>query len=178
MAHDIQCILLHRSQIDRRVKLLARHIGRVYRGREILLVPILTGSMIFTADLMRHMPLKLRVDLVTVSSYPGRSTRSGGAKILFPGSLSVAGRHVLVVDDILETGRSLAAIIRLLHRRRAASVRTCVLLRKNCAKKRGLTADFIGFEIPDDFVVGYGMDYNHYYRNLPDVAVLKPHVFE
>ncbi|HTV48530.1 MAG TPA: hypoxanthine phosphoribosyltransferase [Phycisphaerae bacterium] len=175
---DIQSILLHRKTIDRRVQQLAQRIARVYRGKEILLVPILTGSMIFTADLIRYMPVKMRVDLVTVSSYPGRSTKSRGAKILFPGALSVAGRHVLVVDDVLETGRSLTAIHKLLLRRRAASVRTCVLLRKHCAREKKLTADFIGFEIPDEFVVGYGMDFNHYYRNLPDVVVLKSRAFK
>ncbi|HMD54326.1 MAG TPA: hypoxanthine phosphoribosyltransferase [Phycisphaerae bacterium] len=174
---DVKSILLDRKTIDRRVRELARQIARAYRGKEILLVPVLTGSMIFTADLIRYMPMKMRVDMVTVSSYPGRATRSKGAKILFPGALNVAGRHVLVVDDVLETGRSLTAIRKLLLRKRAASVRTCVLLRKHCAREKKLVADFIGFEIPNHFVVGYGMDYNHYYRNLPDVAVLKPRVF-
>lgn len=153
---------------------MAREVAAAYGKNEIMIVPVLTGSVIFLADLIRQLPMKMQVDIVAVSSYPGRTTRSRGVKILLPGSLPVAGRHVLIVDDILESGQSIAAVCALLQRRGAASVRTCVLLRKHCARQRALMADFIGFDIPDDFVVGYGMDFNHYYRNLPDIRRLTP----
>ena len=166
-------IVLTSRQISRRVAELARQIAATYDKHEIMIVPVLTGSFIFLADLIRQLPMKMQVDIVAVSSYPGRATRSRGVKILLPGKLPVAGRHVLVVDDILESGQSIAAIRSMLRRRRAASIQTCVLLRKDVAREKGLTADFVGFDIPDDFVVGYGMDFNHYYRNLPDIRELK-----
>ncbi len=171
---DARNILISRRQLTRRIATLAHEVAAAYGKNEIMIVPVLTGSFIFLADLIRRLPMKMQVDIVAVSSYPGRATRSRGIKILLPGSLPVAGRHVLILDDILESGQSIAAVGDLLRRRRAASVRTCVLLRKQCARQRGLHADFIGFDIPDDFVVGYGMDFNHYYRNLPDIRRLTP----
>ena len=171
---DAENIIISRRQLSRRIATLAREVAAAYGKNEIMIVPVLTGSFIFLADLIRQLPLKMHVDIVAVSSYPGRATRSRGIKILLPGSLPVAGRHVLILDDILESGQSMAAVRDLFHRRRAASVRTCVLLRKQCARYRGLNADFIGFDIPNDFVVGYGMDFNHYYRNLPDIRRLTP----
>ncbi|MGC9260168.1 MAG: hypoxanthine phosphoribosyltransferase [Phycisphaerae bacterium] len=170
----IDRILLTSTAINRRVGQMAREIGAAYGKREIIIVPVLTGSMIFMADLIRRLPLKMRIDVVAVSSYPGRSITSRGVDILFPGTLPIRGRAVLIVDDILESGQSLQAVAKLLRKRGAKSTNTCVLLRKPQAKKNGLTADFIGFDIPDDFVVGYGMDYNHYYRNLPYIAILTP----
>ncbi|MCL5945573.1 MAG: hypoxanthine phosphoribosyltransferase [Planctomycetes bacterium] len=169
---EIGRILLTSAVIDRRVSKIARAIGAAYGHREIVIVPVLTGSMIFMADLIRRLPLKMRLDVVAVSSYPGRSTTSRGVSILFPGTVPIRGRAVLIVDDILESGQSMRAVTKLLQKRGAKSIRTCVLLRKPQARKKGLTADFIGFDIPDEFVVGYGMDYNHYYRNLPYIAVL------
>ena len=171
---DCGNIVVSRQRIARRVAGLAAELAAEYGRTEIMIVPVLTGSFIFLADLIRHLPMKMQVDIVAVSSYPGRSTKSRGVSILLPGTLPLAGRHVLIVDDILESGKSIAAIQALLRRRRTASIRTCVLLRKQCAVNKGLSADFIGFDIPDDFVVGYGMDFNHYYRNLPDIRLLIP----
>lgn len=174
---DIDRILLTHNAISRRVGKMAGEIAAAYGKREIVIVPVLTGSMIFMADLIRRLPLKMRIDVVAVSSYPGRSRASRGASIMFPGSLPLRGRDVLIVDDILESGQSLAAVAGLMRKRGAKSVKTCALLRKPQAIAKGLAADFTGFDIPDDFVVGYGMDYNHYYRNLPYIAVLKAKVF-
>ncbi len=174
---DIDRILLTHTAIARRVGTLARDIAAAYADREVVIVPVLTGSMIFMADLIRHLPLKMRIDVVAVSSYPNRSTTSRGASITFRGSLPIRGREVLIIDDILESGQSLAAVAQLMRRRGAKSVKTCALLRKPQAIKKGLAADFMGFDIPDEFVVGYGMDYNHYYRNLPYIAVLKAKIF-
>ncbi len=173
---EIQRVLVSRRRIARRVQALASEIAASYRGRELVMVPLLTGSMIFLADLMRCLPLKMRVDVLAVSSYAGQMTRSREPRILYPKKLQVAGKHVLIVDDILDSGRTLAAVRAILRRQRAASVRACVLLRKHTALRLGMRADFIGFDIPDEFVVGYGMDYNHFYRNLPEIAVLHPSV--
>lgn len=173
---EIQRVLVSRRRIARRVQALAGEIAASYRGRELVMVPLLTGSMIFLADLMRCLPLKMRVDVLAVSSYAGKITRNRQPRILYPEKLHVTGKHVLIVDDILDSGQTLAAVRAILRRQRAASVRACVLLRKHTALCLGMHADFIGFDIPDEFVVGYGMDYNHFYRNLPEIAVLHPSV--
>ena len=170
---DIDRILLTHTAIARRVSRMAGEIAADYGNREIVIVPVLTGAMIFMADLIRRLPLKMRIDVVAVSSYPGRRTTSRGASIMFPGCLSVKDRDVLIIDDILDSGQSLQTVARLMRRRGAKSVKTCALLRKPQAIAKGRSADFLGFDIPDEFVVGYGMDYNHYYRNLPYIAVLK-----
>ncbi len=174
---DIDHVVISRRRIDRRVAELAAEISQTYAGHELVIVPVLTGSFMLLADLVRQLPMKMRVDVLAVSSYPGHATTSQGPKIVLPGQLPLRGRHVLVLDDVLESGRSLQAVTRLLRRRHPASIRTCVLLRKHSAKAAHLIADFIGFDIGNEFVVGYGMDFNHYYRNLPDVVALKPEAF-
>lgn len=182
MQEDIQRVLIGGTQIAQRVRELAQQItgdnsARLASGEaEITIVPILTGAMIFAADLIRSIPLPMRINLVTVSSYPGRSVRSGGNRILAQQLHDVGGRDVLLVDDILDTGGTLASAVPLLREMGAASVRTCVLLKKKLATAPKIEADYIGFEIPDEFVVGYGLDYNNLYRNLPDIVVLRPEV--
>lgn len=166
-------MVISQRRIKRRVAELAAEISQIYAGRELVIVPVLTGSFMLLADLVRQLPMKMRVDVLAVSSYQGRAITSQKPQIVLPGRLPLRGRHVLILDDVLESGRSLQAVTRLLRRRRPASIRTCVLLRKRSAKATQLTADFIGFDIGDEFVVGYGMDFNHYYRNLPDVVTLK-----
>jgi hypoxanthine phosphoribosyltransferase len=175
---EIDHVVISRRRIDRRVAQMAAELSATYAGRELVIVPVLTGSFMLLADLVRRLPIKMRVDVLAVSSYPGPAIRSQGPKIILPGQLPLRGRHVLILDDVLESGRSLQAVTRLLRQRQPASIRTCVLLRKRSAKAAHLTADFIGFDIGDDFVVGYGMDFNHYYRNLPDVVALKPSAFK
>jgi len=148
-------------------------------GREITLVPILTGSLIFVADLIRHMPLRMRIQLVSISSYRGSTTLPRAAQIergLTDLPESLAGRHVVLVDDILDSGQTLGLAREMLLQRDPASVRTCVLLRKRRPEALACPVDYVCFDIPDTFVVGYGLDYNGYYRNLPDIVTLKPHV--
>lgn len=148
-------------------------------GAEVTLVPILTGSMIFVADLVRHLPLRMRIHIISVSSYPGTATESRGPSVeaaLTRVPEELAGRHVLVIDDILDSGRTLRAVTDLLHRRGPASLRTCVLLRKRREAAMRQPVDYVAFDLPDQFVVGYGLDYNDYYRNLPEICTLRPEV--
>jgi len=195
MRGDVERVLISQDRIALRVHELAREITDDHRpprgGRppapaggatraepdpEITIVPILTGAMIFCADLIRHIPMAMRIGLLAVTSYPGRSVRSQGSRVLGEQLGDVSGRHVLLVDDILDSGGTLRLVRGMLKDSGAASVRTCVLLRKDRPAAREVEVDYVGFEIPDEFVVGYGLDFNNYYRNLPDIVTLRPDV--
>jgi hypoxanthine phosphoribosyltransferase len=174
---DLDKVLIDRDRIALRVTELADEISHDLRDvtnhDELVLVSILTGSIIFLADLIRQLPQKLRIEVIAVESYPGRSTTSTGAKITSGLSGVVANRHVLIVDDILDSGGTIRLIREELARREAKSVRSCVLLRKQRTSALETPCEYVGFDIPDVFVVGYGLDYNNYYRNLPDIGTLK-----
>jgi hypoxanthine phosphoribosyltransferase len=179
---DIDKVLISRDRIAARIRELARQIGRdlmdISRssgGGEIVLVPILTGSIIFVADLMRELPHKVRISVVTVTSYPGKSTASKGAHMAgsLPDAQELAGKHVLIVDDILDSGSTIQLIRKEVLRHQPRSVRACVLLRKTRPSAMDTPCEYVGFDIPDEFVVGYGLDYDNYYRNLPDIGTLK-----
>jgi hypoxanthine phosphoribosyltransferase len=174
---DIDTVLISRQAIAQRVRELGQDIARdledLSREAEIVLVPILTGSIIFVADLIRELPQKVRISVVTISSYPGTSTSSRGAAIVGALPSDIEGKHVLIVDDILDSGRTISLIRSELEKRRPRSVRSCVLLRKTIESALSMPCEYIGFDIPDRFVVGYGLDYDNYYRNLPDICVLK-----
>lgn len=178
MQRDIDRILLTRGEIATRVASLADElmadIGIVSEGEEIVLVPVLTGSIIFVADLIRHLPVKVRLDVITASSYPGKATASQGVSIAGKLPDDLTARHVIIVDDILDSGRTITAIRGEISKRGPASVRACVLLSKNLPSADSVVCEYVGFDIPDEFVVGYGLDYDGYYRNLPDIGVLKP----
>jgi hypoxanthine phosphoribosyltransferase len=178
MQEDIQNILIDRYAIQARVYRMAQEIAAAYSDKEFVLLPLLTGSIIFVADLVRHMPVRMKINVMAVSSYPGRSTSSQGTRVLYPSKFDVQGKHALVIDDILDSGRTLKTVHDLLASQGAASVKTCALLWKKLPQEPAIRADYVGFEIPDEFVVGYGLDYNDYYRNLPDIAILHRHVFE
>lgn len=136
-------------------------------------MPILTGAMVFAADLIREMPMRLSMRLVTVSSYPGATTVSKGAALRGAIPADLGGRHVVVIDDILDSGHTLALVRELVLEQNPASLRLCVLLDKKVARSVEIRPNYVGFEIPDAFVVGYGLDYDGYYRNLPEIAVLE-----
>lgn len=175
---DIERVLITRDQIARRIEELARgivadHAADQGEDVEITLVPILTGGMVFCADLMRHMPVRMRIGLMTVSSYPGKSLRTQGSSLLGAQIGDIRGRHVLLLDDILDSGGTLKLVVPLLKEMGPASVKVAVLLRKDRPEAKDVIADYVGFEIPDEFVVGYGLDYNDYYRNLPEIVTLK-----
>jgi len=157
---------------------MARQIAADYGEQEIVPMPLLTGSIVFVADLIRHLPLRMRIDVLAVSSYRGRVTTNEGTQVLYPTSFGVRGKNVLVIDDILDSGRTLATVCELLSTEGAATIKTCVLLRKTLEHVPTRVADYVGFEIPDEFVVGYGLDFDGYYRNLPDIAILHDRVFK
>ena len=173
---EIERVLIPETQIARRIRLLARQIERDFRGRELVVISLLNGTVMFLADLMRHLDLPLRLDFMGVSSY-GQGTESGDLIFTKELRLEVRGRDVLLIDDILDTGRTMSRVlpkIRALHPRR---VKICVLLDKPERRKYDIRADYVGFTIPDLFVVGYGLDFAERYRNLPFVGVLHPHLY-
>jgi hypoxanthine phosphoribosyltransferase len=182
MHRNIERVLISRQRIAERVRELAATItadhAALGSGAEITIVPILTGAMIFCGDLIREMPIALKIGLMTVSSYPGRSVSSQGAQVIQRQLGNLQGRHVLVIDDILDSGNTMKLVVPTLHELGAADVRSCVLLRKDRPAARAVPVDYVGFEIPDEFVVGYGLDYNDYYRNVPDIVTLKRAVLE
>ncbi len=185
MQRDIASVLIDKGRIAARVRELGRDIAADIErllaedpahGAEdrVVLIPILTGSMVFVADLIRELPLKLSLEVVGVSSYPGKSVESKGVSIRSELPRTLAGKHVLVLDDILDSGHTLDVVLRLVREQNPASVRSCVLLRKPGKASVGCRPDYVGFDIPDEFVVGYGLDYDGFYRNYPQIATLKP----
>lgn len=187
MLRDIERILIDERQIATRVRELGAQIaadlgrdlardsrGPVVDDGRVVFIPIMTGAMVFVADLVRQLPLKLSLELVAVSSYPGKSVESKGVALRGELPPNLAGKHILVVDDILDSGQTLATVSRLIREQRPASLRLCVLLRKPGKAKVDVHADYVGFDIPDEFVVGYGLDYDGFYRNFPQIATLRP----
>jgi len=169
-------VLIAKEAIADRIQTLAKEIQGYYlrtSTSELVIVPIMTGSMIFVADLIREMTLPVRLAMMVVSNYPGTATSAQGVQIRYDLHEEVKGKDVLVVDDILETGQTLSAVSSLLKQRGARSVKICVLLEKILQKNRCIEADFVGFQIPDKFVVGYGLDYDNLFRNYPQIAVLE-----
>lgn len=178
MQKDIERTLFHEQTILQRLDGLGDQITREYEGKDLTVVAVLNGSVFFMADLLRRIQLPLRVDCLSVSSYHGGTESSGRVTFDQTSLPDVHGRHVLVLDDILDTGRTLHAICkRLREEGEPKSIRVCVLLRKQKKRAEEMEADYVGFEIGDEFVVGYGLDYQEHYRNLPFIGVLKPEVF-
>jgi hypoxanthine phosphoribosyltransferase len=172
MVSDIAKVLYHESTILSRLDELAHQITTDYAGKELTVIAILNGSFIFMADLLRRVRLPLQVDCWSVSSYHGTKT-TGQINFRQTQLADVRGRHVLLLDDILDSGLTIHAIRERIEKESgAASLRVCVLLRKNVRRTHGVDADYAGFDIPDEFVVGYGLDYNERYRNLPFIGVL------
>lgn len=169
-------VLISQAQIATRVRSLAAEIAAQYAhaAEGMTIVSVLAGSIIFLGDLVRSLPMKLRIGLVTVSSYAGARTAPMQPKLTWSSLADVSGRDVLIVDDILDTGGTLRLVQAAVRDAGARSVRTTVLLRKPGKAPAGVTADFVGFDIDDVFVVGYGLDYDGLYRNLPYIGVLPP----
>ncbi|MCK6478095.1 MAG: hypoxanthine phosphoribosyltransferase [Phycisphaerales bacterium] len=182
MFPEIDHILLTREQIAARVREMGERIARdinLELGNnpegEVVIIPILTGALVLTADLIRELPLRLSLRVVAVSSYPGTSITSKGAKIAGDLPRDLGGKHVLIIDDILDSGQTIGLVKELILQQRPASLRACVLLRKpESARLRPVDVEYVGFDIPNEFVVGYGLDYDGFYRNYPQIATLKP----
>lgn len=173
MLSDIEKVLFPESAIHARLDEMAGELTREYEGCHVTFVGILNGSCLFLADLLRRIPLPLKVDCLSVASYHGETNSSGTVQFRQSNLPDVSGRHVLLLDDILDTGRTLAAVKRrFVEDGSAIDVKTCVLLRKHVPREEDVTADYIGFEIPNEFVVGYGLDFMGLYRNLPFIGVL------
>jgi len=177
MHPDVKEILLTAEQIRALVAGMAERIAADYRDREPVLVGVLDGAVVFLADLIRALPIPLRVDFVKWSSYADGSSSSGEVQLLKDLSFSVEGRHVLVVEDIVDTGLTLRYLMENIETREVASLAVAALLDKPSRRKVAVKLDYVGFEVPDEFVVGYGLDYAQRYRNLPYVAVLKPEIY-
>jgi len=173
---DLQEVLLTEVQIQQRLDELAAQLQRDYAGKDLTLVPLLTGSVVFVADLLRRVPGPLRLDFLGVSSYHGQTRSSGDIHITKALQLDVRDRDVLVVDDILDTGLTLVRVRDLIAALRPRSLKFCVFLEKEIPHYSEFHANYVGFRIPDKFVVGYGLDYQERYRNLPCVGVLKTEI--
>ena len=174
---EVQSILITDAQIARRIKTLAREIERDFRGRETVVVSLLNGTVMFLADLIRHLNLPLRLDFIGVSSY-GTGTESGELVFTKELRLDVRGRDVLLVDDILDTGKTMSRVLPKIRALKPRRIKTCVLLDKTERRTYDIEADYVGFGIPDYFVIGYGLDFAERYRNLPFVGVLHPHIYK
>ncbi|MFP4052312.1 MAG: hypoxanthine phosphoribosyltransferase [Phycisphaerae bacterium] len=169
-------VLVDRDRIAARVDELGRQIAETYRDQDLTIMAVLTGSMIFLADLIRRIPLMMHIDVVSISSYPGRSTTTRGPRWLLPISTDLKDRNVLVIDDILDSGLTLQAMLSAVRAMEPASLRSCVLLRKERPDlETRFEPDFVGFDIPNEFVVGYGLDFDNLYRNVPEICLLSEH---
>lgn len=179
MEKDLARTLFTRQQIHNRVVELGKQIASVYESESegLVIVPVLSGSIIFVADLIRQLPFKMHIGLMTVSRYRGKATEGGETRVIQDLTVDIANRHVLVVDDILDTGGTLRSVTSQLAARGPKSLRVCTLLRKPARAPKDFHADFVGFDIEDVFVVGYGLDFNDQYRNWPEIGVLKPELY-
>lgn len=173
---EVERILITEKQLARRIRRLSAEIERDFRGREMVVVSLLSGTVMFLADLIRHLSIPMRLDFIGVSSY-GTGTTSGELVFTKELRIDVRGRDVLLVDDILDTGRTMKRVIAKLRPLKPRRIKTCVLLDKPARRVEKVRADYVGFSIPDLFVIGYGLDYAERYRNLPFVGVLKPDMY-
>lgn len=177
MNQDIEKILLSEKEIEVKVQELGKMLAAEYRDKNPLVICVLKGAVVFMADLIRHMDIPCEMDFMAVSSYGSGTESSGMVKILKDLDTSVQNRHVLVVEDIMDSGLTLSRLVELLRHREAASVKVVTLLNKPERRKVDISPDYSGYDIPDEFVVGYGLDYSEHYRNLPYIGVLKPEVY-
>ena len=177
MHKDLDYVMFDQETISRRVEEMGRMLTEEYAGKSPVLLCIMKGSLVFTADLMRHLDLPCTLESITLSSYRDMATRPGAIEVASPVNLDLTGRDVIILEDILDTGRTLSFTLNLLKLQNPASMKLVVLLDKPSRREAPVEADLVGFTIPDAFVVGYGLDYDQKYRNLPCIGVLKPSVY-
>ena len=177
MHKDIKQVLFNEEEIRQRVKELGEQITNDYAGQQLVVVSLLKGAVYFTAELTKNIDLPVRLDFMISSSYGNDTVSAGSINVIKDLDEKIAGKHVLIVDDIIDTGLTLEKIAKLLEMRNPLSVKTAVLLDKGAKRVNEMNADYVGFAIPDEFVVGYGLDFAGDYRNLPIIGILKPAVF-
>jgi hypoxanthine phosphoribosyltransferase len=173
MRGDLERVLFDEPAIQRRLDDIAGQISKDYRDRELTVIAVLNGSLMFMSDLLRRIPLPLKLDCLSVVSYHGKAQTTGEVIFKQVALPDVVGRHILILDDILDSGHTLAAIREKLETAKPRSIRVCVLLSKKKQRARDVDADYVGFEMGDEFVVGYGLDFMERYRNLPYIGVLR-----
>ncbi|AUS07553.1 hypoxanthine phosphoribosyltransferase [Laceyella sacchari] len=178
MHQDIKEVLISEEQIKEKVRELGQRLSEEYKDLNPLCICVLKGAVPFMADLIREMPIKMEMDFMAVSSYGNSTTSSGVVRILKDLDASIEGRHVLIVEDIIDSGLTLSYLVEMLKGRNAASVKIVTLLDKPDRRKVDLSPDYCGFTIPDAFVIGYGLDFAEKYRNLPYIGVLKEEVYQ
>jgi len=178
MNKDIESVLISEEELANKVLEMAEAINRDFEDKKLLIVSVLKGGFIFAADLMRKIEINAPIEFIAVSSYGASSKSSGAVKIIKDLDRDINGLDILIVEDILDSGLTLSYIKKLLITRGAKSVKICTILNKPSRRKADIDADYIGFDIPDEFVVGYGLDFDERYRNLPYVAILKREVYE
>ena len=177
MTFDFMDVLIPHAQIQARVAELGAQISADYSGKDLTVIGILKGSVLFMADLIRAISMPLAIDFMAVTSYGASTTSSGNVRILKDLDSSITGRHLLIVEDIIDSGLTMQYLLNNLASRGAASLRVCTLLDKPERRLTDVRADYTGFAVPNEFVVGYGLDYNQMYRNLPDIGVLHPEIY-
>lgn len=177
MLKDIKSIMISEEEIAKKVKELGRQLTEEYKGKDLLIVGILKGCMLFLSDLVRAIDLPLTMDFMVVSSYGTTTKSSGVVRIIKDLEREIEGKHILIVEDIVDTGLTLSYLVENFKTRNPKSVKICSLLDKPDRRKAQVDIEYVGFKIPDEFVVGYGLDYGENYRNLPYVCVLKPEVY-
>ena len=173
LTSPVDKIIYSKEQIENRVKELGEEITRDFEGKDLLVICVLKGSLYFTADLIRQINIPLSLDFMSVSSYGTSKSTSGNARITKDLEEDIEGRHILITEDILDTGLTLDYLVKLLKLRKPAEIKICTLLDKSCKRITNVQADYAGFEIPDLFVVGYGLDYKHKFRHLPFICTFK-----
>ena len=179
MKNDIKEVLLTEQQIQDKVKELADQISREYAGKDPVFIGVLKGVVIFFADMVRNIDIPCQIDFMSISSYSGTTT-TGRTEIRKDVSVDIKGRHVVILEDIFDTGTSLTFTVNHLLNKGPASLKVCSFLDKPERRKPGVTLvpDYVGYTIPNEFVVGYGLDFNEHYRNLPYIGILKPEIYE
>lgn len=178
MLEDVERVLITEQELQERISDLARQVEADYEGKDLLIIGLLKGAVNFMVDLTRAMQRPVAIDFMAVSSYGASTESSGVVRILKDLDESIEGKHVLIVEDIVDSGLTLKYILELLGRRGPASLRVCALLDKKARRRVDVPMHYIGFEVPDYFVVGYGLDFDQIYRNLPFIGVLKPEIYE
>lgn len=177
MKDDIEKVVVTEEEISKKVKEISLTLAEEYRDKDLTLIGILNGSLVFLSDLIRLLPFSLRLDTIGASTYGSSTSPKAETLLLTKLRVDVEGRDVLLVDDIIDTGRTLRRVVDDIKNCNPRSLKTCVLLDRKSRRSEDISPDYTGFEIGDDFVVGYGLDYNNRYRNLPCIAILKPECY-